>query len=69
MASVAVKDNGGGRCAVALLGHRQRYWGMRAVAGVGQQEREVTINMLLGGAYGKVRGWGGQGVHHGRRWK
>ncbi len=31
----------------------------RAVAGVGQLEREVTINMLLGGECGKARGWGG----------
>jgi hypothetical protein len=57
-ASVAVKDDRGSGCAVALLGHRQRYWGMRAVAGVGRWEMEVTINMLLGGACGKARGWG-----------
>ena len=63
---------------------RQRYcWGVRVVAGVGRRtwccrgrraaasgfKREVTINMLLGGACGKARGWKGHGVRHGRRWK
>jgi hypothetical protein len=47
---VAVKDDGGGGCAIVLLGRRQRYWGVRKVVGMGQREREVTINMLLGGA-------------------
>jgi len=34
-----------------------RCWGRRAVAS--GLKREVTINMLLGGACGKARGWGG----------
>jgi hypothetical protein len=55
-ASMAVKDVGGSGCAVALLGQQWHYRGMRAVVGVTQWEREVTINMLLGGACGKVRG-------------
>jgi hypothetical protein len=49
---------------VALLGQRRHYWGVRAVAAVGRREREVTINMLLGGACSKARGWGGHGVHN-----
>jgi hypothetical protein len=59
---------------------RQRYCrGVRAVADVGRWtwccrdrraaasgfKRETTINMLLGGACGKKRGWGGHGVRHG----
>jgi hypothetical protein len=32
-------------------------------------KREVTINMLLGGACGKARGWRGHGVRHDRRRK
>ncbi len=32
---MAVRDDGGSRCAVALLG-RRRYLGVRAVAGVGR---------------------------------
>jgi hypothetical protein len=46
---VVVKDDGGGGCAIALLGQWRLHWGMRAVMGMGQQEREVTINLLLGG--------------------
>ncbi len=34
-ASVAVNDDGGGRCAIALLGQPRRYWSMRTVASVG----------------------------------
>jgi hypothetical protein len=51
-ASVAVKDDEGGGCSAALLGRLWCYWSVRAVAGVGRQEMEVTINMLLGGACG-----------------
>ncbi len=47
---MGVKDFGGGWCALVLLGRRRHYRGVRAVAGVGQWDREVTINMLLGGA-------------------
>ena len=63
---------------------RQRYCrGVSAVADVGRRtwccrgrraaasgfKREVTINMLMGGACGKARGCRGHGVHHGRRRK
>ena len=78
---VAGRDDGGSVCAIVLLGLLGCCWGMRAVAGVGRRvwccrgrraavsglKREVTINMLLGGACGKAWGWGGHGVHHGRR--
>ncbi len=78
-ALVAVRDDRGGGCDVALLGRRPHYQGVRAVADVGRLarhcrgrravvsglKREVTINMLLGGACGKACGWGGHSVHHG----
>ncbi len=65
---VAGWDNDGGRCAIALLGRWRHRLGMRAVAGVdlagaallGQEgngiglKRDVTINMLLDGACGKI---------------
>ncbi len=35
---MVVRDDGGGACAIALLGG-QRYWGMRAVAGVGRRAK------------------------------
>jgi hypothetical protein len=68
-----VRDDWGGGCAVALLMRRQCYWGVRAVAGMGPLarrcwdrrtavpglKREVTISMLLEGAYGKAQGLGG----------
>jgi hypothetical protein len=78
-ALVVVRDDGGSRCAVALLGQQQHYRGMRGVAGMGQRawrcrgrreaasglKRKVIINMLLGGACGKGRGRRWHGVHHG----
>ncbi len=35
---MAVRDDGGGGCAIVLLG-QQHYWGVRAVVGMGWQAR------------------------------
>ncbi len=61
---MAVKDEGSGNCAVALLGRPQLYRSVRAVAGMGRWEMEVTIIMLLGGPCGSAWGGGGQGFHN-----
>ena len=53
-AAVAGRDDGGGGCAVALLGRQRRCRDMRAAT----LNREATINMLLGCVCGKARGWG-----------
>ena len=81
--------DGGSGLAVALLGWWWHCRGARAVMGVGRRvrccwgrraaapglKREVTINLLLGGACGKVQGGGGarclgirHGIRHGRQW-
>ena len=75
-------DDGGSGCAITLLGLLRWCWCVRAVAGVGRQvrccrgrraalsglQREVTINMLLGGHVARHGGEGEHGVHNGRCW-